>query len=114
MDRREKQIKAYVLFQRSNRVANDRTVKASAKIVWKDIVGLGMKAKSNEDNYEFDENAIAWVSHPGCNIQTFTDGATESTAVLWVTCKDVIQMAKSILTTKQPGREEIALLAPYR
>jgi hypothetical protein len=103
----------YVLFQRSNRLAKDRTIEASAKIAWKDLLGLQVKAKRNKYDFEFDQNATAWVSHSGCNIQT-TGGATKSTAILSVTCKDVIQMAKSILTTEQPGRKEIALLAPYR
>lgn len=104
---------SYVLFQRSNQVSDDRTIEASAKIAWRDLLGLHGQAELNRGGFRFDLNATAWVSHSGCKIPN-TGGATESTAVLSFTCKDVIQIAKSILTTGQPGRTEIALLAPYR
>jgi hypothetical protein len=94
-------------------VADDRTIEASAEMAWRDLLGLHGQAKLNRGGFRFDLNATAWVSYSGCNTPT-TGGATESTAVLSFTCKDVIQMAKSILTTRQPGWKEIALLAPYR
>ena len=100
-------------FQRSNGVADDRTIEASAKVAWKDLLGIQVETKLKKDDFKFDLNATAWVSHSGCDIPT-TGSATESTAVLSVTCKDVIQMAKSILTTRQRGWKEIALLALYR
>jgi hypothetical protein len=91
-------------------VADDRTIEAKAKIAWRNVLGGDVQAELNKGGFSFDLNATARVSHSGCN----TDGATESTAAQSFTYKDVIQMAKSILTTRQPGRIEIALLAPYR
>ena len=103
---------SYVLFQRSNEVADYRTIEASAKIALRDLLGLHGQAELNRGDFRFDQNATAWVSYSGCKIPN-PGGATESTAF---TGKDVIQIAKSILTTGtgQPGRKEIALLAPYR
>jgi hypothetical protein len=94
-------------------VADNRTVEASAKIAWRDLLGGNVQAELNKSGFSFDLNATAHVSHSGCNIPN-TGGATESTVAQSFTYKDVIQMAKSILTTGQPGRIEIALLAPYR
>ena len=88
------------------------------KAAWKNLLSAQVQAERNRGAFEFDENASAWVSHSGCVIiPTTTGGVTvteSSSAGQMVTGKDVIQMAKSILTAKQPGREEIALLVPYR
>jgi len=91
-----------------------QNIEASAKAEWEGLIQAGAQAKAEFEKrrFTFDLNATAWVSHSGCNIST-TGGATES-AGLSVTCKDVIEMAKSILSTEQPGWNEIALLAPYR
>jgi hypothetical protein len=92
-------------------VVDDKIIEAKAKIAWRNLLGLHGQAELNRDDFRFDLNATAWVSYSGCDI---AGGATESTAVPSFTCNDVIQMAKSILTTRQPGWKEIALLAPYR
>ena len=100
-------------FKRSDGVDDVQNIEASAKAEWQGLIGAHAKAKLKKSSFTFDQNATAWVSHSGCNISTTTGGATESTG-LSVTCKDVIQMARSVLTTEQPGWKEIALLAPYR
>ena len=99
----------YFLFERLNEVEDVQKIETSARAAWHDLIRVRGEAELNRGGFKFDLNATAWVSHSGCDIST-TGGATESS----VTCKDVIQMAKSILTTKQPGWKEIALLAPYR
>jgi len=99
----------YVLF-RLNEVEDVRNIEDSAKIAWQDLLGLGQAAEFNRGGSKFDPNTSACVSHSGCNISTSC--VTES-AGLSITSKDVIQMAKSILTTEQPGEKEIALLVPY-
>lgn len=99
-------------------MTDDRAIEDSAKIAWKDLIDLQLEAELNERDFTFDLNSIAWVSHSGCEIlTTAASGASESestTAAPSVTCKDVIQMVKSILTTEQSGWREIALLVPYR
>jgi hypothetical protein len=104
----------YVLFKRSNEEGDVQNIEASAKAEWEGIIKAGAQAKAvlEKSRFTFDLNATAWVSHSGCNIPT-TGGATGSPG-LSVTCNDVIEMAKSILSTEQPGWNEIALLAPYR
>ena len=99
------------------KVENDQKIGASIAAAWKKLLGVQVQAERNIDAFEFDENASAWVSHSGCVIIPTTGGVTvtePSEAGQMVTGKDVVQMAKSILTTEQPGREEIALLVPYR
>jgi len=96
-----------------NGVEDVQNIEASAKAEWQGLIGAHAKAERNKSGFTFDLNATAWVSHSGCDIST-RSGATESTGLSVTTCEKVIQMANSILTSKQPGWKEIALLAPYR
>lgn len=100
-------------YQRSNGVDDVRTFEASAEVAWRHLLGLRGQVESSNSGFKFDLNASAWVSYSGCDIPT-NGGGHESSAVLSVTCEEVIKMAKSILKKEQPGWKEIALLAPYR
>ena len=102
----------YFLFNRLDQVEDIRNIEASAKAAWHDLINVHGEAEPNSGGFKFDPKATAWVSHSGCNIPT-TVGAIESQAILSVSCKDVVLMARSILTTEQPGWKEIALLVPY-
>jgi len=94
-------------------VENTRKTAASIEAAWKNLLGGQVQAERNRGAFEFDENAFAWISHSGCNVSTTSGVTLTESAGLSVTGKDVVQMAKSILTTEQPGRDEVALLVPY-
>jgi hypothetical protein len=101
-------------FHRSSGVEDNQSIETSATITWQNLLGIHGQAENSRGDFTFDLNATAWVSHSGCRFPTSTAGAPEPPAGLWVTCKDVIQMAKTIQTTEQPGWKEKALLVPYR
>ena len=93
-------------------MADDQNIEASAKLEWENLLGVRTGAILGKGGLRFDLYARAWVLHSGCNIPT-TRRPTRYMKALSFTCKDVIQIAKSIMSTKQPGLKEIAFLAPY-
>jgi len=98
----------------SNKEANVQKFETSVKDAWTNLIGVDAQAEFDRSGFKFNLNATAWVSHSGCKISTTTTGgATESTG-LPVPCQDIIEMARTVRSTEQPGRTEIALLVPYR
>jgi hypothetical protein len=101
-------------FQRLSEESDVEAIGAKAKIGMERLIGIDGEAGRDTSDSKINLDAKAWISYSGCEIRTAgaDKGTTESLAE--ATCRDAIEMAKLVRTTKQPGSGEIAILVPYR